>query len=362
MPFSGTGENSPGMAVKKKTKQISLGGLKIGGGAPVVVQSMTKTDTRDVPSTVAQVKRLQTAGCEAVRVAVLNAEAAVAIRSIIKRIHIPLIADVHFDHKLALIALENGADGLRINPGNIGSRLKVREVVSAARDKGVPIRIGVNAGSLEKDLLRKYKHPAAKALVESAGRHIKILEGLKFRSIKVSLKASDVMRTVEAYRLFSEKFSYPVHIGISEAGPAFSGTVKSAVGLGILLSEGIGDTIRVSLTADPVEEVKVAYEILKSLHLRQIGPELISCPTCGRCQVDIRGIVEKVETKLSSVKKPIKVAVMGCVVNGPGEAREADIGIAGGKGMGILFKHGKVVKTLKERELFSTLMREIKRM
>jgi (E)-4-hydroxy-3-methylbut-2-enyl-diphosphate synthase len=321
------------MAVKKKTKQISLGGLKIGGGAPVVVQSMTKTDTRDVPSTVAQVKRLQTAGCEAVRVAVLNAEAAVAIRSIIKRIHIPLIADVHFDHKLALIALENGADGLRINPGNIGSRLKVREVVSAARDKGVPIRIGVNAGSLEKDLLRKYKHPAAKALVESAGRHIKILEGLKFRSIKVSLKASDVMRTVEAYRLFAEKFSYPVHIGISEAGPAFSGTVKSAVGLGILLSEGIGDTIRVSLTADPVEEVKVAYEILKSLHLRQIGPELISCPTCGRCQVDIRGIVEKVETKLSDVKKPIKVAVMGCVVNGPGEAREADIGIAGGKGM-----------------------------
>jgi (E)-4-hydroxy-3-methylbut-2-enyl-diphosphate synthase len=350
------------MAVKKKTKQISLGGLKIGGGAPVVVQSMTKTDTRDVPSTVAQVKRLQTAGCEAVRVAVLNAEAAVAIRSIIKRIHIPLIADVHFDHKLALIALENGADGLRINPGNIGSRLKVREVVSAARDKGVPIRIGVNAGSLEKDLLKKYKHPTAKALVQSAGRHIKMLEDLKFRSIKVSLKASDVMRTVEAYRLFSEKFSYPVHIGISEAGPAFSGTVKSAVGLGILLSEGIGDTIRVSLTADPVEEVKVAYEILKSLHLRQIGPELISCPTCGRCQVDIRGIVEKVETKLSSVKKPIKVAVMGCVVNGPGEAREADIGIAGGKGMGILFKHGKVVKTLKERELFSTLMREIKRM
>ncbi len=350
------------MARKKATKHIILGGLKIGGGSPVIVQSMTKTDTCDVPSTVAQIKRLQTAGCEAVRVAVLNAEAAGAIRSLKKKIKIPLIADVHFDHRLALEAVANGADGLRINPGNIGSRLKVKEIVSAAGDKGVPIRIGVNAGSLEKDLLRKHKHPTAKALVESAGRHIRILEDLKFRAIKVSLKASDVMKTVEAYRLFSAKFRYPVHIGISEAGPAFSGTVKSAVGLGILLSEGIGDTIRVSLTADPVEEVKVAYEILKSLHLRQIGPELISCPTCGRCQIDIRGLVDKVEKKISGEKKSIKVAVMGCVVNGPGEAREADIGIAGGKGMGILFKHGKVVKTLKERELFSTLMREIKKL
>jgi (E)-4-hydroxy-3-methylbut-2-enyl-diphosphate synthase len=356
-------KNSKRMALKRKqTKQIVLGGLKIGGRAPVVVQSMTKTDTRDVTSTVSQIKRLQAAGCEIVRVAVLNAEAASAIKSITKKIKIPLIADVHFDHKLALMAMESGADGMRINPGNIGSTLKVKEVVSAAKDKGVPIRIGVNAGSLEKDLLRRYRQPTAKALVESAGRHIKILEDLKFRAIKVSLKASDVMRTVEAYRLFSEKFRYPVHIGISEAGPAFSGTVKSAVGLGMLLSEGIGDTMRVSLTADAVEEVKVAYEILKSLHLRQKGPELISCPTCGRCQVDIRGIVEKVESKMSGIKKPLKVAVMGCVVNGPGEAREADIGIAGGKGMGILFKNGKVVKTLKERELFSTLMREIKKM
>jgi (E)-4-hydroxy-3-methylbut-2-enyl-diphosphate synthase len=349
------------MAKKKSTKQINLGGLKIGGGAPVVVQSMTKTDTRDIPSTVSQIKRLQAAGCEIVRVAVLNAEAAKSIKSIKKKIKIPLIADVHFDHRLALEAVAGGADGLRINPGNIGSKLKVREVVKAAKDKGVPIRIGVNAGSLEKKLLKKYKHPTAKALVESAGRHIKILEDLKFTSIKVSLKASDVIKTVEAYRFFSKEYKYPLHIGISEAGPAFSGTIKSAVGLGILLSEGIGDTIRVSLTADPVEEVKVAYEILKSLHLRQTGPELISCPTCGRCQIDIRGIVDKVETKMATVKKPIKVAVMGCVVNGPGEAREADIGIAGGKGMGILFKHGKVVKTLKERELFSTLMREIKK-
>ncbi len=350
------------MAKKKSTRQIRLGGVKIGGSAPVVVQSMTKTDTRNVFSTVAQIKRLQAAGCEIIRVAVLNAEAAQAIRSIKKKIKIPLIADVHFDHRLALESVANGADGLRINPGNIGSKLKIKEVVNAAKDKGVPIRIGVNAGSLEKELLRKYKHPSAKALVESAGRHIKILEDMKFTAIKVSLKASDVLKTIEAYRLFAEKFRYPLHIGISEAGPVFSGTVKSAVGLGILLSEGIGDTIRVSLTAEPVEEVKVAYEILKCLHLRQKGPELISCPTCGRCQIDIRGIVDSVEKKLVDIKKPVKVAVMGCVVNGPGEAREADIGIAGGKGMGILFKQGKVVKTLKERELFSTLIREIKKL
>ncbi|UCH79781.1 MAG: flavodoxin-dependent (E)-4-hydroxy-3-methylbut-2-enyl-diphosphate synthase [Nitrospiraceae bacterium] len=346
---------------KALTKQIVLGGIKIGGKAPVVVQSMTKTDTCDVAATVSQIKRLQSAGCEAVRVAVLNNDAAAAIKTIKKRINIPLIADIHFNHKLALQSIDSGADGLRINPGNIGSRLKVKEVVAAAKANKVPIRIGVNAGSLEKDLLRKHKHPTAKALVASAGRHIRILEDLKFTSIKVSLKASDVMKTVDAYRLFADKYRYPVHIGISEAGPAFTGTIKSAVGLGILLSEGIGDTIRVSLTADPVEEVKVAYEILKSLHLRKAGPELISCPTCGRCKVDIRGIVSKVEAKLDRMDKPIKVAVMGCVVNGPGEAREADIGIAGGRGMGILFKNGKVVKTIKERELFSTLMREIEK-
>lgn len=350
------------MAKKKLTKQITLSNLKIGGGAPVLVQSMTKTDTRDVAATVAQIKKLEASGCEAVRVAVLNSDSAKAIKSIKKRIRIPLIADVHFDHRIALESLKSGADGLRINPGNIGSREKVREVVNAAKGKGVPIRIGVNAGSLEKELLRKYGHPTAKALVESAGRHIRILEDLKFTSIKVSLKASDVMKTVEAYRLFSKRFNYPLHIGISEAGPAFSGTIKSAVGLGILLAEGIGDTIRVSLTADPVEEVKVAYEILKCLHLRQTGPEIISCPTCGRCQIDIRGIVEKVEKDLLKIKKPLKVAVMGCVVNGPGEAREADIGIAGGKGMGILFKHGKVVRTLKEDKLFSALMREIRKL
>lgn len=347
---------------RKRTGQLTLGGLKIGGGAPVVVQSMTKTDTRDVSSTVSQIKRLESAGCEVVRVAVPDSDAAGAIRGIRERINIPIIADVHFDYRLALEAIENGADGLRINPGNIGNREKVREVVSMAKDKGIPIRIGVNAGSLEKDLLKKYKHPTPKALVESAGRHIKILEDLKFREIKVSLKASDVLKTVEAYRLFSKAYRYPLHIGISEAGPAFQGTIKSAVGLGILLSEGIGDTMRVSLTADPVEEVKVAYEILKSLHLRQRGPEIISCPTCGRCQINIRGIVEKVEIGLAKIKKPLKVAVMGCVVNGPGEAREADIGIAGGKGVGILFRNGRVVKKIKESELLSVLMKEIEKL
>ena len=349
------------MKKKQATKQITLGNLKIGGGAPVVVQSMTKTDTRDVASTVAQIKRLEAAGCEAVRAAVLDYNAAKAIKAIKKAIKIPFIADVHFDYKLALESIANGIDGLRINPGNIGDKLKIKEVVNAAKDRGIPIRIGVNAGSLEKELLKKYGHPTAKALVESSKRHIKILEDLNFTSIKVSLKASDVMKTVEAYRLFSKKFNYPLHIGISEAGPAFSGTIKSAVGLGILLSEGIGDTIRVSLTSDPVEEVKVAYEILKSLHLRQKGPEIISCPTCGRCQIDIKGLVNKIEAELANIKNPIKVAVMGCVVNGPGEAREADIGIAGGKGIGILFKHGKVVKKFKERELFKTLMGEIKK-
>lgn len=349
------------MKNRQPTKQIILGNIKIGGSAPVIVQSMTKTDTRDVRSTVSQIKRLEAAGCEIIRVAVLNLDAARAIKSVKKKIKIPLVADIHFDHRLALEAVKSGADGLRINPGNIGSTLKVNEVVSAARDKGIPIRIGVNAGSLEKKLLKKYRCPTSKALVESAAGHIRILEDLKFTSIKVSLKASDVPKTVEAYRLFSKKFKYPLHIGISEAGPAFSGTIKSAVGLGILLSEGIGDTIRVSLTADPVEEVKVAYEILKSLYLRQKGPEIISCPTCGRCELDLIGLVDKVETKLMDMKNPVKVAVMGCVVNGPGEAREADIGIAGGKGIGILFKHGKVVKKLKERELFSELMREIKR-
>lgn len=347
---------------RKRTKQIQLGTLRIGGGAPISVQSMTKTDTRDVPSTVAQIKRLERAGCEAVRVAVLNEDAARSLKPIHGKIRIPLIADIHFDHRLALTAIEAGIDGLRLNPGNIGSKKKVREVVAAAQDRDIPIRIGVNAGSLDRSLLKRYRHPTPSALVESAARHIRILEDLKFTKIKVSIKASDVLKTIEAYRIFSEKFRYPLHIGISEAGPSFTGTIKSSVGLGILLSEGIGDTVRVSLTAEPEQEVRVAYEILKSLHLREKGPELISCPTCGRCEVDIQGLAGRVEKEIAGMKSPIKVAVMGCAVNGPGEAREADIGIAGGKGIGILFKHGKVIKKLRKKELFSAFLKEIKKL
>lgn len=343
----------------KTTQQIKLGNLLIGGGAPVSVQSMTKTDTRDVSSTVAQIQRLQQAGCEAVRVAVIDMDAAMSIEKIKKGIAIPLIADIHFDYRLALEAINQGVDGLRINPGNIGSEEKIRKVVTAASNKGIPIRIGVNAGSLEKKLLKKYGYPTVEAIVESAAWHIELLEKYGFTQVKVSLKASDVVRTVESYRLFSERFSYPLHIGISEAGPAFTGTVKSSVGLGILLYEGIGDTMRVSLTADPVEEVRVAYEILKSLGLRQRGPMLVSCPTCGRCQVDIQSMAAQVEAHLQSLKKPITVAVMGCPVNGPGEAKEADVGIAGGKGMGIVFRKGQVVKTVHENQLLDALVEEI---
>ena len=325
----------------------------------MAVQSMTKTDTRNIPATVRQVRKLQQAGCEIIRLAVVDTEAAEALGRIRKSVSIPLIADIHFDYRLALTAMEAGVDGLRINPGNIGERSKVRKVVNAARERSIPIRIGVNAGSLERHLLRKYGHPTAEALVESAAGHIRILEDLDYTNIKVSLKASSVPHTVAAYRLFSKKFRYPLHIGISEAGPVFTGTIKSSVGLGILLAEGIGDTMRVSLTADPVEEVRVAWEILKSLGLRERGPEIVSCPTCGRCQIGLRGIATEVEKKLQNLEQPIKVAVMGCVVNGPGEAREADIGIAGGKGVGILFKKGKVVRKVDESELLSALLSEI---
>jgi (E)-4-hydroxy-3-methylbut-2-enyl-diphosphate synthase len=344
---------------RDRTKKIHVGNVPIGGGSLVSVQSMTKTDTRDTTATSRQIRRLTKAGCEIIRVAVPDREAAQALGKIKGSISIPLIADIHFDWRLALEAISQGIDGLRINPGNIGARWKVAEVVAACRDKGIPIRIGVNAGSLEKDLLRKYGHPSPEALVESAAGHIDILEGMNFRDIKVSLKASNVPTTVEAYRLFSKKFRYPLHVGISEAGPLFTGMIKSSVGLGILLSAGIGDTMRVSLSADPVEEVRVAYEILKSLSLRQKGANIISCPTCGRCQIDIRGLAARVESELKDIEKSVTVAVMGCIVNGPGEAREADIGIAGGKGSGILFKKGKVVRTVKEKDLLRELMNEI---
>ena len=349
------------MIERKQTRQIHVGNVAVGGGSPISVQSMTKTDTRDVNATANQILSLEAAGCEIIRLAVLDMEAAQALGKIKSQIsnlksQIPMIADIHFDWRLALEAIKQGVDGLRLNPGNIGAKWKVKEVVAAAKEKNIPIRIGVNAGSLEKELLQKYGHPTPEALVESAEGHIKILEELNFQDIKVSLKASNVMKTVDAYRLFSENYDYPLHIGISEAGPPFTGIIKSAVGLGMLLSEGIGDTMRVSLTAEPEEEIRVAYEILKSLGIRRRGPELISCPTCGRCQVDLRPLAQKVEDILKNVSKPISVAVMGCVVNGPGEAREADFGIAGGKGMGLVFKKGEVVKKVKEEELLDALI------
>jgi len=344
---------------RKKTRTIYIGHVPVGGEHPIVVQSMTKTDTRNVKSTVNQIKSLEAEGCEIVRLAVPDIDAAKALGKIKKSVHIPLIADIHFDWRLALKSIEQGIDGLRINPGNIGAKWKVKEVVTAAQEKGIPIRVGVNAGSLERELFKRYGGSKPEALVESAERQIHVLEGMKFTNIKVSLKASGVMKTVEAYRLFSERSDYPLHIGISEAGPPFTGTIKSSVGLGILLSEGIGDTMRVSLTAEPEEEVRVAYEILKSLGLRKKGVDIISCPTCGRCRIDLKRLATEVESRLRNIDKPIKVAVMGCVVNGPGEAREADFGIAGGKGRGILFKKGKVVRQIKERELLDALLKEM---
>lgn len=347
---------------RKPTRQISVGQVKIGGGAPIAVQSMTNTDTRDLEATVSQIRRLEEAGCEIVRVAVLDQECAKNISKIRSKIRIPLIADIHFDYRLALLALEEGVGGLRINPGNIGSKKKTEAVVLKAAEKRVPIRIGVNAGSLEKDLLEKYGHPTPEAMVESALRHTALLEEFDLRDIKVSLKASNVIDTIEAYRIFSRQKDYPLHIGISEAGTAFSGTIKSAVGLGILLSEGIGDTIRVSLTADPVEEVKVAYEILKALGIRNRGVNIISCPTCGRSEIDVERIAREVEMRLSHIKEPLNISILGCVVNGLGEGKEAHLGIAGGRGEGILFKNGKVVRKIKEKEMVKTLVAEVEDM
>lgn len=344
---------------RRKTRQISAGDVKIGGNAPISVQSMTNTDTTDIDATVSQIKRLEEAGCEIIRVAVPDKAAAEALGKIKKQIKIPLIADIHFDYRLALKAIEHGVDGLRINPGNIGDKKKIGAVVYACKERRIPIRIGVNAGSLEKDLLKKYGHPTPDAMVESALRHIKILEELDFYNIKVSLKASSVVNTIEAYRLISKKVDCPLHIGISEAGPLFSGTIKSAVGLGILLSEGIGDTIRISLTADPVKEVEAAYEILKSLGLRKRGINIISCPTCGRLEIDVIRLASEVEQRLSHIKKPLDVSVLGCVVNGIGEGKEADIGIAGGRGIGIVFKHGRIMKKVKEKDIADLLVSEV---
>ena len=344
--------------MRYRTRQIQLGNLPVGGDAPISVQSMCNTDTRDVEATLAQIRALTAAGCEIVRCAVPDEAAARALGAIRRGCDIPLIADIHFDYQLALTALEVGVDGLRLNPGNIGARWKVEEVVRACAERRVPIRIGVNAGSLEKALLQTYGHPTAAAMVDSALGHIRILEDLGYPEIKVSLKASDIARTVEAYRLLAKQVDYPLHIGITEAGTTWSGTIKSAIGLGTLLHEGIGDTLRVSLTGDPVEEVRVGWEILKSLRLRDRGPIFVSCPTCGRCRIDLIAVAEDVERRLQDLPLPLTIAVMGCVVNGPGEAREADLGIAGGGDEGILFRRGKVVRKVPQAELADVLVAE----
>ncbi|MFA7078810.1 MAG: flavodoxin-dependent (E)-4-hydroxy-3-methylbut-2-enyl-diphosphate synthase [Syntrophomonas sp.] len=347
--------------MRRKSRTVNIGKVPVGGDNPIVVQSMTNTDTRNVTATVAQINRLEQAGCEIIRVAVLDEEAAAAIREIKKSISIPLIADIHFDHKLALRSIASGADGLRINPGNIGDRKKVASVVSACKDRQIPIRIGVNSGSLDKNMLEKYGAICKEALVDSALEHIKILEDLDFQEIKISLKSSSVLLSLAAYRLMAEKVNYPLHIGITEAGTKDRALIKSALGIGMLLYEGIGDTVRFSLTADPVEEVWAAYELLRALGLRQRGIELISCPTCGRCEIDLIKLAEEVDSKIRALPEPLKVAVMGCVVNGPGEAREADVGIAGGRGFGLLFRKGEIIKKIREEEMLDELLREIEK-
>ncbi len=347
---------------RRKTRQIKIGSVAIGGDAPVVVQSMTKTDTRDIKATVAQIRRMEKAGCELVRLAVPDREAVEALGEIKKRVRVPLVADIHFDYRLALASLKKGVDALRINPGNIGSADRVKEVVLAAKERGVPIRIGVNSGSLEKNLLRKYGSATPEAMVESAWGHIERFENLGFSLIKVSMKAPDIIRTLRAYRLLAEKVDYPFHAGITEAGSLVPGSVKSSAGLALLLSEGLADTIRVSLTASPEEEVRVGYLILQSLGLRSRGPDIISCPTCGRCEVDMLRILKEVEKRLASLKDNINVAIMGCMVNGPGEAKEADIGLACGRGVGVLFKKGKVCRRLKEAQIVPEFIKEVSRL
>lgn len=338
----------------RKTREIKIGNLYIGGENPIIIQSMTNTPTEDVEKTVAQIKELEKVGCELVRVTVNTEKAAEAIKEIKKQINIPLVADIHFDYKLALKAMENGIDKLRINPGNIGDDEKVRLVVEKAKELNVPIRIGVNSGSVEKKILEKYGRVTADGMVESAMYHVNLLEKYGFNNIVISLKASNVKMMVDAYRKISELVDYPLHLGVTEAGTEFQGTVKSSIGIGSLLVDGIGNTIRVSLTENPVEEIKVAKEILKVLGLRE-GVEIVSCPTCGRTQIDLIGLAKKVEKEFGNIEKNIKIAVMGCVVNGPGEAKEADIGVAGGKGEGLLFKKGEVVKKVKEEEIIPEL-------
>jgi len=349
------------MIQRRKTRKIQLGKIQVGGDAPITVQSMTKTDTRDVDATVDQIWALEVAGCDIVRVAVPVREAAEQLGRIKQQIRIPLVADIHFNYKLALIALEQGVDGLRLNPGNIGARWCIEEVVKLAAERKIPIRIGVNAGSLEKDLLQKHGGPTAEGMVESGLRHIRILEELNYPEIKISLKASDPLMTIEAYRMLASQVAYPFHLGVTEAGTPTAGTIKSAVGLGTLLAEGIGDTIRVSLAADPVEEVRVGAEILRSLGLKKDGMTFIACPSCGRADVDLVGLAKAVEERMLPYSNlNIHVAVMGCEVNGPGEARAADLGVAGGKGIGLIFKKGEVLRKVPEAQIVDALMEEVK--
>jgi (E)-4-hydroxy-3-methylbut-2-enyl-diphosphate synthase len=344
---------------RKLTKEIKIGNLKIGGENPVVVQSMCNTKTHDVETTVAQIKELTSAGCELVRVAVKDMSDAQAIGKIKAQINIPLVADIHFDYRLAIEAVNQGIDKVRINPGNIGSEEKIKAVISACREKNIPIRIGVNSGSVEKSLLDKYGGPTVEAMIESALNEIRILEKYNFTNIIISVKDNNVLKMIDIYQKLSQEINYPLHLGVTEAGTIFSGTIKSAIGIGSLLLNGIGDTIRVSLTADPVQEVKTAWEILKTLELRSRGRVFISCPTCGRTEINLIKLAEEIEKLTEQIKKPIKIAVMGCIVNGPGEAREADIGIAGGKGQAIIFKKGKIICTVPEDKIIESFMREI---
>ncbi len=344
---------------RRNTKKIKLGNIYVGGDSPITVQSMTNTDTRNISATVSQIIKLEEAGCDIIRCAVPDMEASEALEKIIKQVHIPIVADIHFDYRLALSSIKSGVSALRINPGNIGTKERIKAVAEAAKEKNIPIRIGVNSGSVEKDILSKYNNICPEALVESALKHVTILEDLNFFDIAISIKSSNVLQMIDSYRLISKKVEYPLHVGVTESGTIWRGTIKSSVGIGTLLCEGIGDTIRISLTGDPVEEVKVGKEILKSIGLLDSGVEFISCPTCGRTQIDLIKIAKEVEEKVSKLDKKIKIAVMGCAVNGPGEAREADIGIAGGNGEGLIFKKGEIIKKVKEENLVEELLKEI---
>ncbi|AUM96205.1 TPA: flavodoxin-dependent (E)-4-hydroxy-3-methylbut-2-enyl-diphosphate synthase [Clostridium botulinum] len=348
--------------IRKPTRKVKVGSIYVGGDSPISIQSMTNTDTRDVKSTLNQINKLDKIGCDIIRCAVPDMEASEALKIITKESRIPMVADIHFDYKLALESIKNGVDALRINPGNIGSMERVKMVAEAAKEKSIPIRIGVNSGSLKKDILDKYGRVCPEALVESALQHVNILEKCNFNDIVISIKSSNVMQMIESYRLISEKVNYPLHLGVTEAGTTFRGTIKSSVGIGTLLAEGIGDTIRVSITGDPLEEIKIGKEILRSLGYVNEGIEFVSCPTCGRTNIDLISIAEEVEKRLLNCNKNIKVAVMGCVVNGPGEAREADIGIAGGKGEGLIFKKGEIIKKVKEEDIIDELIKEIEKM